>query len=320
MEVIKIKKCVVTGGAGFIGSHLLDVLVQRDCEVIVADNLFTGKIENIKRHLQTPTVKFFNISILSDNLSTVFSDADVVFHLAAIPRIRYSTKYPLITNKVNVEGTLNVLEAVRKSNVERVVFSSSSSVYGPQPILPLKEDMEPNPISHYAVQKLIGEKYMQLYGELYGIKTIILRYFNVYGPRDDPKIWPPRLIPKTIYELINDKQPIVYGNGKQSRDFTYVKDVVDATLMAAEAKEENLYNYPINVGTGISTTVMDVLELINNFLNKKMNPIFKKKLEEPPHTQADTRKAGIVMGWSHQTDLSKGIESTINWIMKTYKN
>ncbi len=309
------EKCVITGGAGFIGSHLVDKLLELGCEVTVVDNLFTGSWENIKHNMKNNRFKFERISILSNELKEVFYEADTIFHLAAIPRVQYSIEHPYLTEKINVEGTLNVLEAARKADVNKIVFSSSSSVYGEQSHLPLREDMPTYPMSHYAVQKLAGEQYMHLYHELYGFKTVILRYFNVYGPRDNPMISPHRLIPYTIYLLKNNRPPVIHGDGTQTRDFTYVADVVNATVLAAQIENKDLYGQPINIGTGISTSVIDVIERIKDILKKKnISLIFKEPLKEPKHTQADINRAKNVLGWSPQIDLLEGIKLTINWI------
>lgn len=308
------KKCVVTGGAGFIGSHLVDALLDRGCEVTVIDNMFTGSLSNIHHNLKNSKFKLKRMSILHNGLKDIFSEADTIFHLAAIPRVQYSISHPYLTQKVNLEGTLNVLEFARRTDVDKIIFSSSSSVYGDQSSLPLKECMSPHPMSPYGVQKLAGEQYMQLYYDLYGIKTVILRYFNVYGPRDDPTISPPRLIPHTIYLLKNNKSPIIYGNGTQTRDFTYVKDVVNATVLATHIKNKKLFGQPINTGTGINTSVIDIINILKKLLKKDITPIYKRKLKEPIHSQADIQRAKDILKWSPETSLSNGIELTINWI------
>jgi nucleoside-diphosphate-sugar epimerase len=313
-EVSKVEKCVVTGGAGFIGSHLVDKLIEIGCEVSVVDNLFTGSIENIKHHLSNSRFKFERISILNNDLKQVFSGADTVFHLAAIPRVQYSISHPYLTEKVNAEGTLNILEVARKADVDRIIFSSSSSVYGNQNELPLKEDMHPRPISHYGVQKLTGEHYMRMYHELYGLKTVILRYFNVYGPRDSPFISPYRLIPHTIYLLQNDKSPVINGTGTQSRDFTYVSDVVNATVLAAQA-DTDAYGQPINIGTGKATSVIEMVEIIKNILVKEeISPIFREGVKEPTNALADIVRAKRILGWQPKINLLKGLESTIKYL------
>ena len=310
----KVEKCVVTGGAGFIGSHLVDKLIEIGCEVTVVDNLFTGRVDNIKHHLKDNIFKFERISILNNDLKNASSDADTVFHLAAIPRVQYSISHPYLTEKVNTGGTLNVLEVARKTDVNKIIFSSSSSVYGNQNELPLREDMHPRPISHYGVQKLTGEHYMRMYHELYGLKTVILRYFNVYGPRDSPFISPHRLIPYTIYLLLNDKSPVINGSGSQTRDFTYVGDVVNATILAAQIKKD-IYGQPINIGTGVNTTVIDIVNIIKHVLNKEnIASVFKEKVKEPAHTQADIIRAKRMLGWQPKVDLVEGIKSTVKYI------
>ena len=316
-----VEKCVVTGGAGFIGSHLVDKLLESGCEVTVVDNLFTGNLENIKHNLKNKRFKFERMSVLNDDLKKIFSDVDTIFHLAAIPRVQYSMHHPYLTEKINVGGTLNVLEAARKADAKRVIFSSSSSVYGNQTSLPLREDMFPNPMSHYAVHKLAGEHYMRLYYEVYGLPTVIIRYFNVYGPRDDPLISPHRLIPYSIYLLYQGKQPIIHGDGNQTRDFTYVADAINATLHAATIDDKRVYGSPVNIGTGINTAVKKAIGIIQSKLGKSdLSPLFKPKLKEPTHTQADIEKAKNILGWEPKVSLEEGIKSTINWFVSEYVN
>ena len=188
-------KCLVTGGAGFIGSHLVDELLKQDNQVIVIDDLSSGKESNLP---ENNNLEFYNKNICDEDIGSLFKNVDVVFHLAAIPRVQYSIKYPKETNKANIEGTLNILECCRKNNVKRVVYSASSSAYGNQDSLPLIETMSPNPMSPYALQKLVGEYYCNLYYLIHKIETISLRYFNVFGPRQDPSGGYACLIPKSI--------------------------------------------------------------------------------------------------------------------------
>ena len=187
-------------------------------------------------------------------------------------------------------------------------------MYGNQSSLPLREDMLPHPLSHYAVQKLTGEQYMRMYYEVYGLPTVVLRYFNVYGPRDDPMIYPPRLIPNSIYRIYNNESPVIRGDGSQTRDFTYVQDVVNATIQAALVDNEEIYGFPINIGTGTNTSIKKALEVIKNYLDKNdVRPSFKPALKEPAHTQADIEKAQNLLGWKPGVSLEKGIMITINW-------
>ncbi|MFZ2377158.1 MAG: NAD-dependent epimerase/dehydratase family protein [Methanothrix sp.] len=221
-------KVVVTGGAGFIGSNLAGELAD-DHMVTVIDNLSTGRIENLD-HIQD-RVEFVNGSILDlDLLRRTFAGADTVFHQAAIPSVQRSVDNPIASNQANVDGTLNVLMAAKESGVRKVVFASSSSVYGDTPTLPKREEMKPNPKSPYAITKLAGEHYCQVFSEAYGLKTACLRYFNVFGPRQDPESEYAAVIPRFVTRILQGKPPVIYGDGQQTRDFTFVKDVVKGTI------------------------------------------------------------------------------------------
>jgi nucleoside-diphosphate-sugar epimerase len=214
-------KYVITGGAGFIGSHIAEYL-STDHEVVIIDNLFSGKVENITHLLSDERVEFIQGSITSpDIFSEVFEGADGVFHQAAIPSVPRSIANPVPTNEANITGTLNVLLAAKDQAVRKVVFASSSSVYGDTPTLPKHEGMKPSPKSPYAVTKLTGEYYSQVFHEVYGLQAVALRYFNVFGPRQDPKSEYAAVIPKFITRILGGQPPVIYGDGKQTRDFTY---------------------------------------------------------------------------------------------------
>ena len=235
-------RIAITGGAGFIGSNLADELAI-DNEVIIIDDLSTGKMKNIVGMTNNKDVTFIKGSILDLNLlKKNFHGVDCVFHLAAIPSVPRSIKDPLSTNEVNVTGTLNVLIAASGNNVKKVIFSSSSSVYGNSTILPKVEDMTLNPSSPYALTKVIGEHYCRIFHQIYQLPTICLRYFNVYGPRQDSRSEYAAVIPRFIDRILKNQPPIVNGDGKQTRDFTFIKDAIQANVIAANS---NLFNVDI---------------------------------------------------------------------------
>jgi len=218
-------KFLVTGGAGFIGSNIVEELLNRGCTVRVLDNFSTGKRENLKQF--NKDIELIEGDIRSYHIvQQAVKGIDVILHQAALPSVPRSIKDPITSNEVNVVGTLNILEAAKENGVKRVVYASSSSVYGDNPELPKHEGMMPNPLSPYAVSKLAGEKYCNIYSRLYGIETVTLRYFNVFGPKQDPNSQYSAVIPLFIKAIMNDKQPIIFGDGTQSRDFTHVANVV----------------------------------------------------------------------------------------------
>lgn len=229
-------KALVTGGAGFIGHHLVADLVNRGDEVIVIDNMITGSRERLA-HLES------HISVLQADIREpetwrgAVRGVETVFHLAALPSVQRSIDDPETTNEINVGGTINVMRVAAKAGVQRVVFSGSSSVYGSTPFLPRRESQTPDPSSPYAVSKLAGEGYTRTLGQITGVETVVLRYFNVFGPRQDPASMYAAAIPKFITTALNDERPVIFGDGQQSRDFTYVDNVVDANLMAAEVPD-----------------------------------------------------------------------------------
>ena len=269
---IKNKRIVITGGAGFIGSHLVEELYQ-DNEVIILDNLFSGKIENIKPFLVNEQVRFIQDSITNLNLlQSIFQGVDYVFHQAAITSVPRSVADPSATDEVNIHGALNVLISARDNHVKKVIYASSSSVYGGNPNLPQKEELPPNPLSPYAVTKLTGELYCRVFTEIYGLPTVCLRYFNVYGPRQDPNSQYAAVIPIFIKKLFAHKPPVVYGDGKQVRDFTFVKDVAQANILSAT----NDITGPVNVGAGKTTPVNKLAEILIELTGNQANGIRTK--------------------------------------------
>ena len=307
-------KCMVTGGAGFIGSHLVDKLLDFEYEVAVIDDFSSGKKENLEHHKNNPNLKIFGKNICDKNIENLFEDVSVIFHVAAIPRVQFSIEFPEKTNEVNIKGTLNVLEAAKKTGVKRFVYSASSSAYGDQEKLPLIETMNPNPMSPYALQKLVGEYYCKLYNLLFSMETICLRYFNVYGPRQDPSGEYACLIPKSINLVLQEKSPEIYGDGKQTRNFTYVKDIVEANILAATTNDKRAFGQIFNVGNNNNLSVNQVVKTIIG--DRNIKPKYKPPVIEPKNTLADITKARSMLKWNHKFNFEKGIEETINWFEK----
>lgn len=307
------KKIIVTGGAGFIGSNLAKTLTEME-EVIIIDNLLTGKLENIQDLIEKDNVKFVRGSILDLNLlKNTFKGADYIFHQAAIPSVLRSVKDPSLTNGANVSGTLNVLIAARDCSVKKVVYASSSSVYGDTPTLPKKESMKPNPKSPYAVSKLAGEYYCKVFYEIYGLKTISLRYFNVYGPKQDPTSEYSAVIPKFITRILNGKTPVVYGDGEQSRDFTFVKDVVNANILAAKSNATGVFN----IAGGRKISINELANRIMEIVGLELNPIYDKpRSGDIKHSLADISLSKRKIKYMPDYDLDNGLKETIKWFQK----
>ncbi len=298
-------RVVVTGGAGFIGSHLSDALVERGYHVIILDDLSTGKIENIKG---LKNAEFVQDSITNlPLLRKLFQDVEYIFHQAALARVPRSIEDPLTTNEVNIKGTLSVLLAARENGVKKVICASSSSVYGVAPTLPQREDMPPNPLSPYALTKLASEYYCSIFREIYKLPTVCLRYFNVYGPRHDPKSQYALVIAAFIDRISQNQPPIIFGDGEQSRDFTFIDDVVRANILAAENKAEGVYN----IGSGKSVTINQLADTIFKLMQKNLQPIYEKpRPGEPRHTLADVAKAKS-FGYEPRWTLNEGLAKTI---------
>lgn len=304
-------KVLVTGGAGFIGSHLVDGLLDLGYEVTVIDDFSSGSLTNLEQHKNNLNLKIVNKSICDKDNSPYFEDISVVFHVAALPRVQFSIDFPEKTNEANITGTLNVLEQAKKNGVKRFVYSSSSSVYGDQTKLPLVESMKPDPMSPYGLQKLTGEYYCKLYYVLYGIETISLRYFNVYGPRQVASGGYSNLIPKTISLSYNGKSPEIYGDGLQTRDFTYVKDVVEANILAARTQNKEAFGQIFNVGNNSNLSVNEVVGIILG--DKKISPTYKKPVVEPKNTLADNSKIKRLLQWQPKFRFEEGIKESMIW-------
>ncbi len=305
-------KFIVTGGAGFIGSNLAEELAGKG-KVIIVDNLSTGKIKNIRNLIDNEDmdVELIKRSITSINaLNEIFKDADCVFHLAAIPSVQHSVENPLNTNEVNIKGTLNVLIAARDSGVKKVVFTSSCSIYGDTSELSVREDMKPDPLSPYAVSKLAGEYYCNVFSEVYGLKTVCLRYFNVYGPKQDPASEYAAVIPKFITRVLNKKPPVIFGDGDQTRDFIFVKDVAKSNVMAMEKKVKGVYN----IGSGQSVSINELAYKIIENSGVKLKPIYDKPMPgEVRHSLSDISLARDKLGYEPDFNLDEGLGQAIEW-------
>ncbi|MFA5309395.1 MAG: SDR family oxidoreductase [Dehalococcoidales bacterium] len=283
------KKVVVTGGAGFIGSHLAEELAGRGYRVVVIDNLSTGKLANIDGLIKEKRIEFIQGSITDQPLlQEAFKDAAYVFHEAAIPSVPRSIDNPQASHEVNITGTLNVLLAASQNKVKKVVNASSSSVYGETPTLPKREDMTPQPLSPYAATKLAAEYYCSVFGKSFGLKTVSLRYFNVYGTRQAENSQYAAVIPTFRKNIAAGKAPVIYGDGEQTRDFTYIKDVVRANILAAESDAEGVYNISAGQGISINALARRLLETAGSDLE----PIYKPpRAGDIKHSVADISKA-----------------------------
>jgi dTDP-glucose 4,6-dehydratase len=310
-------KYLVTGGAGFIGSNLVRrLLKEKNAKIVVFDNFSTGKRENLTDFARDSRVNIIEGDLRDFSLILqATKNIEIVFHEAALPSVIRSVKAPFTTNDVNINGTLNLLEAARLNKVRRVVYASSSSVYGDSKTLPKTEDMAPNPLSPYAVSKVAGEYYMNVYHRLYGIETIVLRYFNVYGPYQDPNSEYSGVIAKFIKAFMNNQPITVFGDGEQSRDFTYVDDVVDANILAAKSK---ISGEIFNVAGGNRHSLNYMIEILKKIFKTKNYPI-KYTIPRPgdiKHSQAGTEGIKKHFNYTAYIDFTEGLKRTVIW----YKN
>ena len=301
---------IITGGAGFIGSNLADTLAGHH-DVIIIDNLATGRRENIEHLLDHPRVTFVEGSITDlDLLLETFPDADGIFHQAAIPSVPRSVKDPLASNEANVTGTLNVLVAAKDCKVPAVVAASSSSVYGDTPVLPKHEGMVPDPLSPYAVTKFADECYGKVFSDLYGIRTVFLRYFNVYGPRQDPQSEYAAVIPKFITRLLAGKPPIIYGDGEQPRDFTFVADVVQANIRAMESDASGVFN----IACGRRISLNHLASILSEIIGTWCDPIYEApRPGDIRDSLADIRRAREAFGYDPQFPVEEGLRQAVAW-------
>jgi nucleoside-diphosphate-sugar epimerase len=301
---------LVTGGAGFIGSHLAEELVHRGHTVRVADSLITGKRRNLE-HI--PGVEFLEGDLADLPFATrAVAGMDYVLHQAAIPSVPRSVKDPITSNRANTDATLNVLVAARDAGVKRLVFAGSSSEYGNTPTLPKREDMAPAPLSPYALQKVMGTQYCQMFTRLYGFETVVIRYFNVFGPRQDPSSPYSGVISVFSTALIEGRPPTIYGDGEQTRDFTYVANVVDGVLRACEAPQAA--GEAINVACGTRISLNELLRVMNGIVGTSLEPIYKEeRAGDVKDSQADISKAQALLGYTPIVALEEGLRHTLAW-------
>jgi len=301
---------LVTGGAGFIGSHLAEELVRRGHRVRVADSLITGKRRNID-HISGIEFVEGDLAELAVAHRAV-SGVEYVLHQAAIPSVPRSVNDPIASNRANIDATLNVLVAAREAGAKRVVYAGSSSAYGDTPTLPKREDMPTNPLSPYALQKLVGEQYNQMFTRLYGFETVTIRYFNVFGPRQDPGSPYSGVISLFATALLERRRPTIYGDGEQTRDFTYVANVVDGVLRACEAP--GVAGEAINVATGGRISLNELLRVMNRIVGTDIRPIYADaRAGDVRDSQADISKARRLLGYEPLIALEEGLRRTLAW-------
>ncbi|WP_257875662.1 SDR family oxidoreductase [Thermoanaerobacterium thermosaccharolyticum] len=324
MEVIKMgyqnikfsagSKFLVTGAAGFIGSNLVEALLKLGYRVKGLDNFSTGKRENIELFLDNPNFEFIEGDIRNlDICMKACKDVDYVLHQAAWGSVPRSIEMPLLYEEINIRGTLNMMEAARQNNVKKFVYASSSSVYGDEPNLPKKEGIEGNLLSPYALTKRTNEEYGKLYTKLYGLDTYGLRYFNVFGRRQDPNGVYAAVIPKFIKQLLNDERPTINGDGKQSRDFTYIENVIEANLKACKASHE-VAGQAFNIAYGGREYLIDIYYELCKALGKNIEPIFgPERAGDIKHSNADISKAKEMLGYDPDYSFEDGIKLVIDW-------
>ncbi len=316
------KKVLVTGGAGFIGSHLVEGLLERGCSVRVLDNFCTGKREyltalgdgrwNLDRDFEVIEGDIRD----PDLVNRAAEGMDAILHEAALGSVPRSVEDPMTTHQVNADGTLNIFLAARKYSIGRVVYASSSSVYGDTEVLPKKEGSEGPVRSPYALTKKAGEEYARLFHDLYGTGTIGLRYFNVYGPRQDPDSQYAAVIPLFVKALLGGQGPVIFGTGLQSRDFTFVKDVVDANLKAMDAGDEACGN-AFNVGAGDQYTLLELLAILQELLGTAVEPTFAPpRAGDVMHSRADVALVADMLGFEPSHTLREGLAKAIDWYRK----
>jgi nucleoside-diphosphate-sugar epimerase len=303
---------LVTGGAGFIGSHIAAALLNRGARVRIIDDLSTGHLENVTEI--GGDIDFIQASLTDPKaLSRALQNVEWVFHEAAIPSVPRSVAEPSETHEASVNATFSLLLAAREHKIRRLVYAASSSAYGDQPELPKREDMRPDPLSPYAVAKLVGEYYCQVFSRVYGLETVSLRYFNVFGPRQDPGSQYSGVISRFIDALLNEEQPTIYGDGEQSRDFTYISNVVDANLKAAES--DSAVGQVINIANGHRVTINQVFEMVKQLIGRSdlQANYAPARTGDVRDSLADLSLARSVLKYEPRVQLEEGLRSTIDW-------
>jgi len=319
---------LVTGGAGFIGSHIAEALLRQGRTVRVVDNLSTGNRQNLEYLKELGG----DLDLIEADLNDAdaarraCAGVEIAFHLAALPSVARSVEFPITSNAANVTATVELLCAARAAGVRRIVYAASSSAYGDRfaagsargqrdRVLVKRESMPPRPLSPYAVSKLAGEYYTQVFHDVYGVETVCLRYFNIFGPRQNPFSAYGAAIPKFITAMLRGDRPVIYGDGRQSRDFTYIDNAVQANLLAAAAPKKRVSGEVFNVACGRNSTLLDVIDSLNRLLGKKIAPKFAPaRVGDVRHSKADIGKARRLLGYAVSVSLAEGLERTIAWL------
>lgn len=306
------QRIIVTGGAGFIGSNLAEVLAAEGNEIVVIDDLSAGRAEN----LAGIDARLVLGSILDRGLlRRELEGADTVFHLAAVASVQRSVENPLLVNEINLNGMLEVLDAARDAGVRRVVFASTAAVYGMSPDLPKREDMRPDPRSPYAVTKLAGEYYASTFQELYGLEAVALRFFNVFGPKQDPSSEYSGVISRFISAIMKEEQPVIFGDGEQTRDFVFVKDIVRACILASKSRSTGVFN----VARGQSTSLNQLLMMLGRIAGRRVSPRYAPaRAGDIRHSLADISKAETI-GYQPQCAVEDGLRRTVEWFLASSK-
>ena len=308
---------LVTGGGGFIGSHLVEALLRKGHRVRVLDDFSTGKRENLIFDKKYPSLEIIEGDIRHLAICRqAMKGIEYVFHQAALPSVQRSVEDPLGSNAVNGGGTLNILFAAREEKAKRVIYASSSSIYGDTPTLPKHEEMISHPLSPYALQKHVREQYCRLFYELYGLETVSLRYFNIFGPRQDPNSVYSAVIPKFIDAFLQGSPPIIFGDGKQSRDFTYIENVVHANLLAMSAG--HLHGEMINIACGERTSLNQLVNALRKILGSKVSPVYEEPRKgDVRHSLADIRKGKEILNYEPKVGLELGLKKTVEFFKKS---
>lgn len=311
---------LVTGGAGFIGSNLTEALLSAGHKVRVLDNFLTGKRENIAGFSERfgSAYELFEGDLRDLGATRKACDGvEYILHQGALPSVPRSVADPILSNEINVGGTVNLLVAARDAGVRRVVFAASSSAYGDTPELPKRESMTPNPKSPYAAQKLAGEHFMRIFFEVYGLETVSLRYFNVFGPKQDPASMYAAVIPRFITSVVSGKPPTVYGDGMQTRDFTYIDNVIDANVLACKAPR-SACGKVINIACGERISLLDILENVYGLAGRRVPPYFEPaRPGDVRDSLADISQAQDLLGYSPKVSFPDGLSRTFNYLRKS---